>query len=424
MEVVEHFEERSSKGTVKDYYTQVAQISHAYNQPPYYYKILMDMVEVDPILFNAVSLTVDLATQNGYDFIGKNEKEIERARELFNDTLNFDEVIKNILWQLIVYGDAYLELRWNESKTEIEEIHPLETTEMKIKYDEHGEIEKYTQLPEGKSEKDAIPFDPDEVIHFRFYWVGSSVYSKCPLKAISRSFATKIHANNFLNSIFINLPPKIIHWLKNSNDKQRKLFVENLIRAKTNPNMDIIAQGEAFESKVLEPKFDPGLIQVLNYLRQEALMIFRIPPHWSGMMDGANRGIGENVVIPFESKIKDIHHRVASQVNRELMNKLKLSVKFKWNAISLLDEKSVIGNMASLSQQGFDSDTIIDYARNHGLNLRQGAEIEKPTENQLQDDAAPSRQRENLKTDKLKDNLDKKGVSAEGKVKLEKKKVL
>jgi hypothetical protein len=420
-QVVELFDERVSKGIVKEYYTQFDGLSKVYREPPFLYKILMDMAEADPVVFNAVSLTVDLITMNGYDFIGKNIREIERARRIFNTELDFDRVVKNVLWQFIIYGDAYLELRYKGSK--IDELHPLETTEMVLNYDEHGEIIDYVQKVEGKGQESWIHFNMDEIVYFRHYWVGSQVYSRCPFKSITRDFTTCVYARDYLQSKFRNVPPKVVYFLKNANEKQRKDFVENLIRAKTNPGMDIVAQGEAFESKVLETNFREGLMEVLKWMQKRVLMLFRVPPHWIGDMEGANRGIGESVVIPYEAKIKDIHHIIASQINRELMPKLGFeNLEFKWNAISLLDEKSILENMAMMSAQGFDGESIIDYARTHGLKIKQGAKIEKTlpasTGTQLQDDTAPSRKRENEKTDKMGTQVNKKGVSPAGKEKL------
>ncbi len=415
-------EERSSKGVVKNYYSGINS-QKKFNEVPYMYNVLMDMVESDPILFRACDMTVTLLTSKGFDFIGKNNEQIRRARKLFKNELDFDNVIRNVLWQLIVYGNSYLELRWNESKTQIMELHPLESTEIKIKYSKNGEIQYYLQKVAEKDEDKWPKFETDEVIFFRLYWIGAQVYSKNPFKAIGRNFATSIYANDYLTSIFRNLSPKIIYFLKTSSEKSRKLFIENLIRAKTNPNIDVVAMGEAFDSKVAQVQFDNGLIDVLKWLEKRVLMITGVPPHWMGIVDGTNRGIGENVTIPYESKIKDLQHEIASQINKELMPKLGFNLEFKWNAMSLMTEKEIINNMSVLTAQGVDSETTISYARERGLNLREGAKIEKIEKPQLQDDTAPSRKRAGPK-DTMNINLNKKGVSPEGKKKLDAKKVV
>ena len=105
------------------------------------------------------------------------------------------------------------------------------------------------------------------------------------------------------------------------------------------------------------------------------------------------------------------------------MPKLKLNAKFKFNPMSLMDETTILQNMQIMRVTNIDSETIIDYAREHGLSLREGAEIEEMIMGgpQIQDDGAPSRQRENKKSSKMSNNLNQKGVSAEGKKKLESK---
>lgn len=424
-------EERASKGIVNEFYSNISRESKDYQAPPFMYDIMSKMVDSDPILFTATSLTADLATYNGYTFLGKNNRDIEKAMKMFNEDLDFDRVIKNLIWQYLTYGECYLEIVWNDTKTEVKELHPRDTKDMKINYDKHGEILGYVETVKSKGKDTEIPYTTDEIIYFRQYWFGSSVYSKAPFTAISRSFSTRTYANDYLQMIFRNLPPQVVYFLKNANEKQKEEFYENLIRAKTNPGTAIIAQGEEFDAKIVEPNFQ-HIIDIIKDLRKEVLMIFRVPPHWAGDLDGANRGIGENVVIPYETKIKTIQSEIASQINRELMEKLKLpKLKFKWNAISLMDDKTILENMQMLSGQRFDSETIIQYGRDKGLKLNTNASIEDLNTSsdiggapQIQKDGAPSRQRENPKSDKMGQGIDKKGVSQAGKAKLEKKQVM
>lgn len=406
---------RASRGLVKGYqYPDPSTNSH---QSPEDYTILRDMFQNDSVLSTAIGLTVDLATYNGFDFDGTNKKKIEEARKTFNDDLDFDQVLDNVIYQILIYGDAFLELR--KKGGTIKELHALETTEMEIKYDKHGRVEGYVQKPEGVS-TELIPFGKDEILHFRLLSIGSQVYSWSPFVSIGNSYRTKVFANNYLQSIFKNLPPKMMYTIKGS-ARDRDNFEQILIRCKQNPNLDIVAAGEV-QATVNAVNFDDGLGKILDYLRQEVLMITRVPPHWIGVLEGANRGIGENVVIPYETRIKKIQQKVASQVNRELMPKLGFNtIKFKFNPISLADEKVILECSRQLSDMGFDSETIIKYLRDKGFKLREGAKIEEPS---IQDEKGfPSRKREG-KADKMSVNIDKKGVSSEGKAKLQPKQEL
>jgi len=414
---------RASRGIVADYYNNYDKRQGI--DPPYEYKILRDMVESDAVLGAAIDLTIDLVTVNGFDFYGKNKRLIEEARKLFNDKLDFDQVIDNILYQMIIYGDAFLELgRTNSGK--VTALYPLETTEMVIDYDEHGEIKGYIQKPQHYSRNRYIYFSPDEVIHFKLKSIGSAVYSATPFKPIFKDSASSIYANDYLKQIFRNLPPKMVYFLRGASDKQRKQFITNVRKAKTNPMLDIVATSTdagAMESKILQYDFDNGLLKVLEYLQKRVLAITRVPPHWIGMLEGANRGIGENVTIPFETRIRKIRQKIESQINRELLPRLGLgTLEFKFNPSSFMDEKAIVEIMQRLKAINMDSDTILNYAKQRGFPLLPGSkiveEIKEPA-NSVEKDAYLSRNRENLKTDKMKVNLNKKGVSDEGKEKLE-----
>jgi len=423
-------EERASKGIVHDYKTNVNSVNKKFKQAPYIYDTLMDMVELDPVLFTAVSLTADLATYKGYDFIGENEGQIKTATEKFNQELDFDKAIKNCMWSLIVYGDAYLEIRWNETHTEVMELNPRDTKDMRIDYDKHGEIKGYIELVQGQPPEKAINYKPDEIVRFSMYQVGSQVYSRNPLKACARDFSTGVVSRDYVHGIFTNLPPKIIYFLKNGNDKQRKDFIQNLIIAKRTPGMDIVAQGEEFDAKVAQLDFT-GLIDILNWNSKRILMITRCPPHWVGMLDGANRGIGENVVIPYETKIKSIQHEVESQINKDLMPLLNYKdLKFKFNGISLMDDKTVTDIMKTMKDTGIDGESIIEYGRERGLDLSQSAEIEKIDPMGMMggmpgEPSKPGEKQDPKKNpaEKMGSKLNVQGVSPDGKRKLEAKKV-
>lgn len=423
------FEERASKGIVKEFFTFYKDKSKRYKDALVDYKTLLDMVMNDTVLFSALKLTVNLATQNGYDFHGDNKRQIKEARKFFSDTLDFDQVIKNILWQLLIFGDSYLEIRWNESKTAVKEIHPLESSQMRVNFTESGEIIGYTQKIDGKDEENWPRFAIDEIIYFRRHWIGSQVYSYAPFKSLARSYSTKIFSNDYLQAIFRNMPPKIIYHLSRASKEQKEMFFQNLIKAKTNPMMDIIAQTNegSFDARLLQVSFDNGLMEVLKHLQKEVLMITMVPPHWIGLLDGANRGIGENVVIPFETEIKELQQKVASRINKELLPKLGLAkIKFQWNPISLSDEEKIIKNAGQLKAMSLDSESIIQYMRDKGLNLHENAKIEEilpihAGSPQIQQDSAPSRARKG-KGDLMGNELDSKGVSAAGKEKLEARK--
>ncbi|MBI2136852.1 phage portal protein [Candidatus Woesearchaeota archaeon] len=413
---------RTSKSTIQDFQKTPNDIQI----PPFDYTVQLELVDNDPVLGTAVDLTVDATTYNGYTFSGGSDEEITACLKYFEDELDFDQVIENILYQYNICGDAYLELVMDNDNI-IRELYALPTEEIRVSTNLNGKVNKYVQLPKNMSAVRSstttkqIEWLPDSIIHFKYKSIGNKPYSSSPFRSIMRDYNSSILANFYLQSIFKNLPPKYVFSLKNNSKEMRELLIENLRRAKTNPNVDIIGFGkEEFDAKVLQVNFDSGLVALPNYFQSRLAMLTRVPKLWLGISDGANRSTSEAEIIPFETKIKKDQARIASQLNRELMSKTPYpNLRFQWNPISLMDEKAIAGIVQQMIQVGFDNETIIQYAREKGFPLRQDVTIEKPQMQQLQKDGAPSRQRENQKTDTMSSNLDQKGMSADGGAKLE-----
>ena len=412
---------RASRGVVKDYKTSD---NTKLQEPISDYRILLDMAINDPVLFTAVDLTADVVTYNGIKFIGEDKTLIEEAEKRFEEELDFDQVIRNIIWQLVIYGDAFIE-KVRDKSGKVEEIHPLETTLMVIKHDEHGEIDKFLMKPnyQTKKESEMIEFLPEDIVYFRLYWIGSRVYSYSPFQPIVKGYNSKLYANHFLEGLFRNLHPKLIYFLKGANKEQREIFMQNLIRAKTNPALDLVGMGEG-TAQILQYAFESGLLEILEYLRSEVLMITRVPKMWIGVTDGANRSTAEASVIPFETRVKKIQQIIQSYINKSLMKDLGYEkLTFKFNPISLMDEKSILGNaqvMSTLSLEAESKDPIVYYLQNKGMQIPFDTKrIVMAQETQIQSDGAPSRQRENKKTDMMDTAINKKGVSEAGAEKLE-----
>jgi hypothetical protein len=235
------------------------------------------------------------------------------------------------------------------------------------------------------------------------------------------------------------MPPKLAYILNESSPDQIKAFVENLRRVKQNPNEDLVIKTQTkdgFDLKEFQVKFDDGLNTVLNYLRTEVLMVTRVPPMWIGLTEGANRSTSEALIYPFEVRVRKIQSIVASQINKELLPKMRLqNLEFKFNPIAFSSEKSIMEIAQMMKAIGLESKDengehpIIYYLKNKGIQIPENTTIPSAQEiaeremeisgPQIQDDTAPSRQRMNKKTDKMTTNLDEKGVSAAGKAKLQ-----
>lgn len=447
---------RSSRGLVKSSDSTSTALTNHPVTPPNDYNILDRMVRNDEVISTAFDTTVDMVSRNGYDFVSKTEKnqltteQYELAKERFVN-LNFSEVLDNIVYSMLYYGDAFLELRY-EGDT-ISELHVLETTEMRIVHDRHGEIQWYVQRPfdmgglssselSSKEREAGIWFPPDTIIHFTMKKVGSQVYSQTPLEPVGRVWSTKISAHAYLFDAFRNLPPELMMHLKGANKVQQEDFMSMLQRRKQMPGFIPVTFGsENSALQIEQTQFNPAqsLLEVLEYLREAVLMITRVPPVWIGLVnsDGANRGNSEAQIFSFETRIRKIQQKIQDKLNRELMPKLSLDgLEFNFNPISSKDEKDVVQNAAVMKSMLVKPEAIVRYLKRNGITDIEVDDFIDPIEQQQQmmeagnaglgggnqtsrNQLSPSRKPSDK--DSMKSNLGRTGVSEDGAAKTEEK---
>ncbi len=488
-------ETRSSRGIVRGFQLSVPLLKGGnVAEPINDYRILDSMVRNDEILSAAFDATVEMVSRNGYDFAplkgtDSASKEIDRAIKLFND-LEYPEVLNNIVYSMLYYGDCFLELRratkegigkvslpaegrvsnstedttpepkptqsivqdTSGNKGEITELNVLETTEMRIVYDEHGKVLWYVQRPfntvglttEALKQKEialGVWFRPEDIIHYTMKKVGSGVYSQTPIESIARQWSTKLRANTYLLQAFQNLPPEMFIHLKGANKVQRDDFASLLQRRKQRAGLIPISYGagdSGLEIKTSEFAPSEGILKVLNYLTQEVLLITRCPPTWLGLKGdgGSNRGDSESMLFSFEVKVESIKQKVQFRNNRSLMKALGFeNIEFNFNPSSSRNEKEVVENAAVFHSMNIKPEAIVKYLKRNGITDILPDDFEEPplpmpgmgmgggmasagSGNQTASNKlSPSRRGMNPRTDSMKSSLGKGGSSVAGKAK-------
>lgn len=434
----EEIQMRESRGLVKDVYDPNPKI----RQPLSAYRTMLRLIQADPTLATAYDILMETTVYRGFDFIKGTKEERDKLRKLFDD-LNFLQILPNIIYSLCYYGDAFLELRRRNS-AKPNELYPLETTEMRIRYDEHGEVNGYVQrqfntdsLTEEQTitkENELIPkkdggdgirtygvfFEADEVIHFRMKWIGSQVYSYNPNEPIIQTASTKLYANNYLMQIFLNMPPRYIAHLAGIGPSDFKKAKQEFQSAKTNYKRTIAFSKSSdptskLELKKIDPPYDKELIDIIKWLNNEIIKITRVPRTWIEESGVENRGMGESITLPFDIRIKYIHSNVLEiPINKQLLKKVfKVSskVKIKFNEASRKGEMEILQNAGLLRDMGLKPKAMVDYLDARGICGLDPTDFEEQQLNKNME-LNPSRQRMNKNTQNMTQNLDANGVSA------------
>ncbi len=434
---------RESRGIVKDIHDPVERV----REPLSAYRVMLDLIRNEPTLAAAYDIIVEFATSRGYDFTGGTKEKREELRNLFYDTLNFNEVLPNIIYSLFYYGDCFLELRKRNSTTP-NELWVLETTEMRIVYDENGLVIGYVQRPFNmggmtdqevlEEEKKIMPdgstqgifFEEKEVIHLRMKWIGSQVYSYNPNEPISVAASTSLYCGNYLMNIFINMPPRYVAHLAGVSRSEHLAAKKEFQSAKTNYKKTIaFTRSNDPQSKLtmqkIEPPYDKTLIEIKKYINTEILKITRVPRTWVESENSENRGVGESLNLPFETRIHFLHRNILEpKLNRKLMRALgfskkpakgKSKLRFRFNEVSRKGEKEILEAVKLLKEMGLKHDAVVKYIEERGILGLDETDFEdleaKSAELAKDKDSFPSRARMNKATDDMTQNRNEAGVS-------------
>ena len=428
LQVPEQIQIRESQGFVKDIYDPTSSVRTPLSE----YKTFLDLIHRDGTLATCYDIITEFTTYRGFDFIRGDKSKRDKLRNLFENDLNFKQVLPNIIYSLLYYGDCFLELRKNNSKT-TNELWVLETTEMRIEHDKNGKVSHYIQRPfnmSGMTDEEAktaekeqgVFWTPDEVIHFRMKWIGSQVYSYNPNEPISQVASTKLYAGNYLMNIFINMPPRYVAHLAGVSLTDYNNAKRDFQAAKTNYKKTIaFTRSSDPNSKLtinkIEPPYDQTLLDIMKYLNNELLKITRVPRTWVEGSQAENRGVGESLNLPFEVHIRYIHSNILEPpINRKLMKELGEEVKdikspqLRFNEISRKAELEIIQNAGYLRNAGMKSEAYVRYLDERGI---LGFEPDDFEEMQQQDDMdlSPSRKRMDKGVDSMTQNRDEAGVS-------------
>ena len=424
---------RASMGIVKDVHDPLVRV----REPLSEYRTMLQLIHNDSTLSTAYSIINDFATHRGLDFVGGTKAGRDSLRETFFK-LNWQQVSTNLIYSLCYYGDAFLELRKNNS-TIPNELWVLETTEMRIIYDEHGTVEGYVQRPfkmQGLTEEEilakekteGIPFKPDEVIHFRMKWIGSQVYSYNPNEPILTEASTKMYAGNYLMNIFINMPPRYLAHLAGISQPDYIKAKQEFRSTKTNYKK-VIAFSRSSEEKSklsltkIDPPYDKELIDIMKHLNNEILKITRVPRIWVEGDMGENRGVGESLNLPFEVMIHSLHRSVIEPpINRKLLKALGRSKKPKeskgkkilarYNEISRKGEMEILQNAGLLRDMGLKPDAMVRYLDERGILGIDPDDFEKDQFKKNME-LNESRQRMNKDTEDMTQERNEAGVSGQ-----------
>jgi len=411
---------RASSGFVKDYYDTITSLGPKYAPNPSQGTLdaFLDIYKKDAIVAGAIDTVGEEAVRNGGYFIGS-KSAVEKAEKLFAK-LDFYTIAETHVKTQHIYGDSFIEVKHGDDG-ELE-IHNLETTEMFIDYDVHGEITKYKQRPWNISPTGdldvGVPvakWNPDEVAFLPLKVLGSKKRSYFPLEPAIRSLTAREYGHYFLETVFKNFKPQTIYSTDNNISPEQTQGLLSAIRAcDKDPSKKLLSIGPLDVKNTGMYDFKRDIVDILNYLRQEILTVTKVPGIYVGITGDSNRGVGEFEANAFTGHLTRLQRDIV-KLAFIILKKANIKVEFRMKPPSIKSQTDVIDQAKKLRDMGYGDNIITKYLYDNGINVPIDAKFE--VENTTSMDDYESRQGSGKGVTEGKYNLDETGRSDAGKAK-------
>ena len=362
----------ASRGFVKNYYSSMTPVGDL-EKPNF--DTAISVFRNEPVVNAALKSIADEIVKNGFAIKSDNKKLKKTIEKELIKKYRFSRLLRQLVYNLVIYGNAFLEIVYKGDTPE--ELHVLETTEMEIVIDEHGEVQAYIQKHQEKS----VTFNVDECIHISVDNINTSPWGEVDVKGLYKTVAAKQFLEKFIRELFQFNKFRDSWKLGNASEDQIKHFVSNIQYGREFTDKEFIIEGDDIE-RIPGKGFDNlnNLVDLLDYYRQQILTHLRVPPIIAGIPDNANRSNSEvQARRSFFTRIKALQNVIEEELTSELFPKMKWdTASFEFPPLDKTVEKDDIEIITALKEIGIDDESLLQYIKDVGIQLRPEAKIEKP----------------------------------------------
>jgi HK97 family phage portal protein len=240
--------------------------------------------------------------------------EVARLRRLLrfvNPHEDIVQLLRNVATDLLLFGDAYLEIVWLLGEPVA--LYTLDATTMTVISDQHGEVSGYRQDVDGVRTAD---FDPQDVIHISLDSPRGGLYGVSPAqKALLPVTAWLFWEATLKECGRRGDPPRLhvdlAHYQDTDVQRWREQYTVHNLGPKAVGTPVITTAGGGVQ--VLDARKVTDYLDATRQLRDEIISCFGCPPAKLGIIESGNLGGGTaegqdktfrvNTVIPIANLI-------------------------------------------------------------------------------------------------------------------------
>jgi len=271
----------------------------------------------------------------------ENVKKLIKLLEQPNDYDTFTDITSEIITDLHIYGDAYIEVVRSKATKLPVALFNVYCPSMRIRVDEHGVILGYVQKMDWNKGPE---FELDQIIHFRLINPGSEVYGLSPLESLIIAVETDLYAQSYNKDFFKNdATPRLHVDLGNCTLPQLKRMREywrTVYKGKGNAHKTIVTEGNAKITPIGTAPKDMEFLNQRKFNRDEILAVLGVPPIMVGIVESSNRANSKEQANAFKTeKIIPLQKMISAKINKCLIAEFTDKYAFKFAELDLRDAR-------------------------------------------------------------------------------------
>jgi phage portal protein BeeE len=306
--------------TQTDRRSQLQQLYEAYLSCPWAWACVNAIART----ITAGGLVMDWDTDTGEDEEAPEKPEnvlaVERLFKYTNDRQNIRQLLRNVVIDLLVFGDAYIELAWWGNVPVA--LYNLDVPTTTPTADEHGKITAWTQTTEYGQ---IAHFEPRDVIHISLDAPRSGVFGVSPTQANLLPITAWLFAAATLKEMFRKGLPPTVHadFPSGVSKTDQELWVAQTMSRNVGPRnigRPWVTKGGGVLKELQAGKVADA-INALNQKRDEIIGGYGVPPAKVSIIESGNLGGGTGEE---QDRALDLYTMIPTPTGWTTMGELKV----------------------------------------------------------------------------------------------------
>ena len=327
------------------------------------YSLIRDISLKSEVIAAIIRRCVDDVIGNGYRFEladgveRGNPADLERLRLFFkmpNPEDMGDEWLESLVYDLTLFGDAYLELdvtgdtSANDGQDwtfggRLASIWPVSADTVEIIPNERlpppPEM-AYVQTLNGMQRR----FASNKLLHIAKYKTGRG-YGISPIVPLLQTIAGQLNLSSYITEQFTGTLPKTILNVGDISNAEMKsmlaMLEQQLSTGKSPFGLVAVNGGTGFQThRLIDSIKDGQHLDLLYYYREEICAVFGIPPMKLGWVQTGKMSNPEQQLEAWYDVVESFHKRIESLINHRILPLLDVEdYVFKFNTIRPSKEK-------------------------------------------------------------------------------------